>query len=80
MKTGGTIALTEVPSTEIDEELLDVSHSLRGRAGHLRSEAGGLDDVLADTYRRRASELELEAWVAEVQSGIPYDDVSPIAA
>ncbi len=74
------MALTEVPPIEIDEDLLDVSQALRGRAGHLRSEATDLGDVLADTYRRRASELELEAWIAEVRSGIPYDDVSPIAA
>lgn len=74
------MALTEVPPIEIDEDLLDVSQSLRERAEHLRSEAIDLDDVLAPTYRRRASELELEAWIAEVQSGIPYDDMSPIAA
>ena len=74
------MALTEVPTIEIDEELLDVSLTLRGRANHLRGEATELDDVLASTYRRRASELELEAWIAEVQSGVPYDDVSPIAA
>lgn len=74
------MALTEVPSTEIDEELLDISHALRDRATHLRGAAVEVDDILAPTYRRRASELELEAWIAEVQSGIPYDDVSPIAA
>ena len=74
------MARTEAPPTEIDEELLDISQSLRDRASHLRSEAIELADILAPPYQRRAAELELEAWIAEVQSGIPYDDMSPIAA
>jgi hypothetical protein len=38
-----------------------------------------LPGVLASTYRRRASELELEAWVAELQSGVPVEQVQPAA-
>jgi hypothetical protein len=35
--------------------------------------------VLATAYRRRASELEFESWVSELQSGVPYDQVHPAA-
>ncbi len=59
----------------LEAELLEVAHTYRDRAESLRSQADQLSPVLAATYRRRASELELEAFVAEVQSGIPYDDV-----
>jgi hypothetical protein len=45
----------------------------------MRQQASGLPEILADSYRRRAAELELEAWIAEVQSGIPYDEVHPAA-
>lgn len=65
---------------EIDSELLALSTQLRHRAEGLRNQATGLDPVLATTFRRRAAELELEAWVAEVQSGLPVDEVHPVAA
>lgn len=42
---------------------------LRGRAGHLRSTSVGMHAVVAQAYRRRASELEFEAWLTEVCSG-----------
>jgi hypothetical protein len=41
---------------------------LVARAESLRAQAAMLPAVLAGTYRRRASELELEAWVLEVRS------------
>jgi superfamily I DNA/RNA helicase len=49
--------------------------TLRGRARSLRSQAAALDDVLALTYRRRASELEMEARILEVLSGAAVDEV-----
>lgn len=67
-------------STIVDDQLLDLARSLSQRATSLRSQAEGLPTVLADTYRRRASELELEAFIAEVQSGIGYDQIHrPVA-
>jgi hypothetical protein len=64
----------------IDVQLLDQAHSLSQRATSLRTQARGLSPVLAATYRRRASELELEAFIAEVQSGVSYDQIHlPVA-
>ena len=54
--------------TTVDGELLDLARSLTERATSLRTQADQLPTVLADTYRRRASELELEAFIAEVLS------------
>jgi hypothetical protein len=62
-------------TTTVKPELLDQANLFRQRADSLRSQADTLDPWLAATYRRRASELELEAFVSEVQSGIPYDEV-----
>jgi hypothetical protein len=53
---------------------------LRERAASLRAQAGSLSKVLAGAYRRRAAELELEAWVAEVQAGVPADQLHVTAA
>ena len=60
---------------EIDQALLDQARHLRQRAESLRAQAGGLSPVLATAYRRRASELEFESWVSELQAGLPYDEV-----
>jgi hypothetical protein len=43
--------------------------SLHQRAESLRTQADALPELLARTYRRRAAELELEAWALEVRSG-----------
>jgi hypothetical protein len=59
--------------------LLGQARTLRDRATSMRQQASGLDEILASSYRRRAAELELEAWIAEVQSGIPYDEVHSAA-
>lgn len=64
----------------VDRQLLDLARSLTDRAASLRSQADHLSPVLAETYRRRASELELEAFIAEVQSGIAYDQIHRPAA
>lgn len=50
------------PSTDHAESRI---RSLRHRAASLRSQAQDLMPVLGDTYRRRAQELELEAFVIE---------------
>jgi hypothetical protein len=64
----------------VDTELLGLARSFTDRASSLRSQADSLPIVLADTYRRRASELELEAFIAEVQSGLDYDQIHrPVA-
>ena len=68
-----------MPVIEIDQELVERAHVLRQRAHSLRHQAESLDAVLANAYRRRASELEIEAWVSELQSGLPYDEVVPAA-
>ena len=64
---------------EIDHELVEQSHVLRQRAHSLRQQALSLTSPLATAYRRRASELEFEAWVSELQAGLPYDEVQPAA-
>ena len=75
------MAITDIDTlTLVDAELLGLSQNLRDRAAGLRTQALALDPVLATTYRRRAAELELEAWVAELQSGLPLDQVHPVAA
>ena len=42
---------------------------LHDRATSLRAQAEALPELLARTYRRRAAELELEAWALELRSG-----------
>ena len=64
----------------VDTELLEQAEHLRKRAESLRTQADDLGDLLGATYRRRASELELEAFVAELQSGVSYDLVHSPAA
>jgi hypothetical protein len=39
-----------------------------------------LSDPIGEAYRRRAAELELEAWVAEVQAGVPESELHDVAA
>ena len=43
---------------------------LRARAAFLRDVAVGVEPILATSIRRRASELELEAWVLELRDTI----------
>ncbi len=42
---------------------------LRHRAEHLRHSAGGMHELVAQAYRRRAAELELEAWLTDLHQG-----------
>ncbi len=64
---------------QIDQHLVEQSHVLRKRASSLRDQADALTTPLASAYRRRASELEFEAWISELQAGVPYDQVQPAA-
>lgn len=45
------------------------ARGLRDRAASLRTQATGIDDVLGLAYRRRAAELELEAFLLDVLAG-----------
>ena len=40
--------------------------SLQDRARRLRLQAAALPPLLADTYRRRAAEIDLQAWLESV--------------
>ncbi|CAB4322628.1 MAG: hypothetical protein F2520_01805 [Actinobacteria bacterium] len=55
----------------IDQKMVAEAQQLRERALGLREQADHLDSFLATSYRRRASELQLEAWLLEVRSGLP---------
>jgi hypothetical protein len=44
----------------------DATASLQGRAGRLRHQAALLTPLLAEAYRRRAAELDLQAWLEAV--------------
>lgn len=68
-------------STElIDPTLVAQATVLRHRAESLRQQATGLGVVLAASYRRRAAELELQAWALDAHAGVREDDVAaPVA-
>ena len=63
----------------VDNDLVAQATSLRQRAASLRGQSEQLDEFVGASYRRRASELELEAWVLEIQSGLPYDRIAGAA-
>lgn len=67
-----------VSDVDVPAHQLEVAR-LQHRAESLRSVAQSVDPILATSYRRRASELELEVWVHVVRSGVSPDD-SPLAA
>jgi hypothetical protein len=62
---------TTTTTSTVDEVLVAEATHMRLRAESLRQRAVRLDDVLGMSYRRRASELEMEAWVLEVRAGVP---------
>jgi hypothetical protein len=78
------MAVTTAPhlhTRPVDAALVARAHDLRERAEHLRDQAATTtNDLLATTYRRRAAELELEAWASEVTSGLPLEAITAIAA
>jgi hypothetical protein len=65
---------------KLDSQLLHTSAVLRQRATSLRSQAASLPSPVGEAYRRRAAELELEAWVAEIQAGVPESELHDVAA
>ena len=67
---------TDTHDTEVRREVA----GLHSRARSLRHQAESLDELLALTYRRRASELELEAWLLEVQFGLTVTEAHTSAA
>jgi hypothetical protein len=71
---------TDAADVVIDAELVAVAHTIRSRAESLRNQSLTVDEVLATTFRRRASELELEAWVTEIQAGLPESQLHALAA
>jgi hypothetical protein len=68
--TSGPVAGFDLNSM-IDQKMVAEAQQLRERALGLREQADHLDSFLATSYRRRASELQLEAWLLEVRSGLP---------
>ena len=50
---------------------------LRQRATSLRRMSGSMNELVAQAYRRRAAELELQAWLTEVGTGKAH---GPVAA
>jgi len=73
------MSTTEIQTRTVHTELLAEAGALRLRAIALRSHADDLGNIVAPSYRRRASELELESWLLEVRSGIP-DELIHFAA
>jgi len=61
---------------EIPAEITHRVSQLTQRAESLRAQSAAVPEVLAQTYRRRAAELDLEAWALEVRSGAQV----PVAA
>jgi hypothetical protein len=61
---------------EVPAEITHRVSQLAQRADSLRAQAADLPELLAQTYRRRAAELDLQAWALEVRSGAPV----PVAA
>lgn len=63
------------PTVAEHDELLVTASVLRSRADGLSRIAAGVPALAAVAVRRRARELELAAWVAEVQAGVPEDQL-----
>ena len=63
----------------IDHAMVTDAMRLRRRAASLRARAASMDGPLNISYRRRASELMLQAWLLEVRSGLPFTDITAAA-
>jgi hypothetical protein len=64
--------MTTTHTIQIDETMVAEAAQMRRRAEGLRHESTEVDnELVARSFRRRASELELEAWVLEVRAGVP---------
>lgn len=64
----------EMTTATATPRTIDTTASLQGRARRLRNEAHSSHPLLADTYRRRAAELDLQAWLEAVWNP-PMDGV-----
>jgi hypothetical protein len=64
--------------TDLDADLVRTAKLLRERATSLRAQSQLLTAPLASAYRRHASELELEAWIADVQAGVSEDHLQAV--
>jgi len=63
----------------VHQELATDALRLRRRAASLRARSASMEGPLRVSYRRRASELMLQAWLLEVRSGLPFTDIAPAA-
>lgn len=70
---------TSATDPGVDQSMVTDAIRLRRRAASLRARAGSIDGPLNLSYRRRASELMLQAWLLDVRSGLPLTDI-PAAA
>ena len=53
-------------TTDIHDATAAATASLQGRARRLRRQAASSTPMLAEVYRRRAAELDLQAWLEAV--------------
>lgn len=75
-----TVTTTHPATIAVNEALVAEATAMRRRAESLRHESEGVDnELVARSFRRRASELELEAWVLEVRAGVPEQQIHPAA-
>jgi hypothetical protein len=65
--------LTMISNDDFDREV----QFLKRRAEALRRGADGVHHVVGQAYRRRAAELELQAWLTQVRAGQVW---GPVAA
>lgn len=75
MKGAITTTIPEAAMLSQDDEVESVE-VLKQRAEALRRTADTMHDLVARAYRRRAAELELQAWLTQVKAGL----VGPMAA
>jgi hypothetical protein len=61
-----TATVTALPTATLTATAVTTTAHLQGRARRLRARAGSVHPVVAETYRRRAAELDLEALLEAV--------------
>lgn len=71
--------VTDLDDRWVDQQMVTDAGRLRRRASSLRTRADAMDGPLSISYRRRASELMLQAWVLEIRSGLPFTDIAAAA-
>ena len=80
MTTATATPASTSTAVRVDEALVAGAALMRRRAESLRHEAAEVDnELVARSFRRRASELELEAWVLEVRAGLPESQIRTAA-